>query len=384
MGPCVNVAVPKEQTTAIFFFFFQIRKLSDSKEKMLVRNCLTRSTRSNTSKCFGAMLQARGMASNPAFEVFDRKIKQIQRRRAGRYPDESREVEYIKDEIALRTTERLAFISRQFPNVLDLGSGSGNLERIICDPTTPDSDLIQSRLGKVTMVDHSESLLYRDSNPENFDFNNKMNLERVVDDEENLDREKFQSNSFDAVVSSMSMHWINDLPGVLKRIQDLLVPDGMFMGAMIGGDTLFELRTSLQLAEMERYGGMSPRLSPLADVKDVGGLLQQAKFNLLTVDVDDIIVNYPDIFALMKDLQAMGESNAVVLRPHTIPRDLLFAADAIYRSMHGDSDGTIPATFRVIYMIGWKPSPTQQKPLKRGSGEINFKDALNAETPPQE
>lgn len=325
----------------------------------------------------------RCMSSNPSFEVFDRKVKRIQRQRAGKHVEQSREVEYLKDEIALRTTERLAFISRHFPNVLNLGSGAGNLERVICDANTPDSELIQSRLGKITMVDHSKNLLYRDSDPDQFDFNRKMDIERVVDDEENLNKVKFPSNSFDAVISSMSMHWINDLPGVLNRIQDILVPDGMFMGAMIGGDTLFELRTSLQLAEMERYGGMSPRLSPLADVKDVGGLMQRAKFNLLTVDVDDIIVNYPNIFALMKDLQAMGESNAVLMRPHSISRDLLFAADAIYRSMHGDSDGTLPATFRVIYMIGWKPSPTQQKPLKRGSGEINLKDALKVE-PSQE
>ncbi|ANB12670.1 hypothetical protein AWJ20_934 [Sugiyamaella lignohabitans] len=314
--------------------------------------------------------------SSSAYEVFDRNIKTVQRNRAARNIEGSRNVEYIKDEIALRTAERLAFISRNFENVLDLGSGAGNLEKIICDPNTPDSDLIQSRLGEVTMLDSSENMLFRDSDPTQYPFNSKLSVKRVVADEETFEHPVFQPNTFDAVLSSMSMHWINDLPGVLKGIERILKPDGMFMGNMIGGDTLYELRTSLQLAEMELYGRVSPRLSPLADVRDMGALLQQAKFNLLTVDVDDIIVNYPDMFALLEDLQAMGESNAVKIRPATIPRDMLMAANAIYKSMHGDEDGTIPATFRVIYMIGWKSSPNQQKPLERGSGQVNLKDIL--------
>jgi NADH dehydrogenase [ubiquinone] 1 alpha subcomplex assembly factor 5 len=311
-----------------------------------------------------------------SYEVFDRTVKQIQRNRAARHVETSRQVEYIKDEIAIRTAERMAFISRQFDRVLDLGSGAGNLERIICDPSTPDSELIQNRLGHITMLDSSERFLFRDADPEQFDFNKKLNLTRIVADEESLDHETLKPGSFDAVISSMSMHWINDLPGVLRRIERLLVPDGMFMSNMIGGDSLFELRTSLQLAEMERYGRVTPRLSPLADVRDMGALLQQAKFNLLTVDVDDIIVHYPDMFALLADIQAMGESNAVKIRHPIIPRDILMAADAIYRTLHGDEDGSLPATFRVIYMIGWKSSPSQPKPLERGSADVNLKDVL--------
>jgi NADH dehydrogenase [ubiquinone] 1 alpha subcomplex assembly factor 5 len=138
---------------------------------------------------------------------------------------------------------------------------------------------------------------------------------------------------------------------------------------------LFELRTSLQLAEQERKGGISPRVSPLADVRDVGGLLQKAGFKMLTVDVDDITVDYPDTFALMEDLQAMGESNAVLGREMgAIGRDVLLANDAIYRQLHGNGDGSIPATFRIIYMIGWHESAAQPKPLPRGSGDINLKD----------
>lgn len=312
--------------------------------------------------------------SNPAYEVFDRNSKRLQKDRAAQNPETSRKVEYLRDEIASRIAERLSFVSRPFSRVLDLGSWAGNIEKCIADPQTPESQLIQSRLGKITMLESSEKFLYRDADPEKFEFNKKLELERIVGDEENL-LSHFREESFDAVVSSLSMHWINDLPGVLDQIRHILVPDGMFMAAMIGGDSLYELRTSLQLAEMERCGRISPRLSPLADVKDVGGLLQKAKFNLLTVDVDDIIVSYPDMFALMEDLQDMGESNAVKIRQANLPRDVLTAASEIYRGMHGDEHG-VPATFRIIYMIGWKPSPNQPQPLKRGSADINLNQVL--------
>lgn len=164
---------------------------------------------------------------------------------------------------------------------------------------------------------------------------------------------------------------------------------------MFGGDTLYELRTSLQLAELDRRGGISQRVSPLADVRDVGGLLQRAGFKLPTVDVDDIIVEYPSVTHLMMDLQAMGESNAVLGRePGPVRRDVLLAAEGIYRELHGPTDGGggggvgggrvedenhrrgLPATFRVIYMIGWKEGPNQAGPLARGSGEVNMKDFL--------
>jgi NADH dehydrogenase [ubiquinone] 1 alpha subcomplex assembly factor 5 len=115
----------------------------------------------------------------------------------------------------------------------------------------------------------------------------------------------------------------------------------------------------------------------LADVKDIGGLLQKAGFKMLTVDIDDIIVDYPDTFALMQDLQAMGEGNAVLAREMgAISRDVLLAGDAIYKELHGNPDGSIPATFRIIYMIGWREGENQPQPLARGSGDINLKDVL--------
>lgn len=318
----------------------------------------------------------RAYSSSAAYEVFDRNAKRLQRDRAARNTKQSRQTDYLKDEIAFRTTERLAFVSRKFDKVLDLGSGPGNIERMICDASTPDSELIRSRLGHIIMLDSSKEMLYRDSDSKEFDFNTKLDLERIQADEEMLNHPVLAPNSFDAVISSMSMHWINDLPGVFKKIEQLLKPDGMFMANMVGGDSLFELRTSLQLAEMERHNRISPRLSPLADVKDIGALLQQAKFNLLTVDMEDIVVSYPDMYALIADLQAMGESNAVKMRPTTISRDLLQAANAIYRDMHGEADGTIPATFRIINMIGWKNSPDQPKAMERGTAQVNLKDVL--------
>jgi NADH dehydrogenase [ubiquinone] 1 alpha subcomplex assembly factor 5 len=182
-------------------------------------------------------------------------------------------------------------------------------------------------------------------------------------------------------MSSLSLHWINDLPSVLTQINAALKPDAPFIAAMSGGDSLFELRGSLQLAEQERLGGIGTHISPLADVRDVGNLLTRAGFKLLTVDVDDIIVDYPSSFALMSDLQAMGEANAALRREASgIRKDVLLAAEAIYRELYGETqdDGsvTVPATFRTIYMIGWKDSPDQQKPLARGTGEANLVDVL--------
>lgn len=304
-----------------------------------------------------------------AYEVFNRAHKVLQRQRAANDVATSRKVEYLRDEVANRTMERLAFVSRKFDKVIDLGSGAGSLEKAICSGTE-DANIVKGRFGEVTMVDSCKEVLYRDAD---LPFNKEMNVKRLVADEETFWPGESQ---VDAVISSMSLHWINDLPGVLKRVENMLKPDGMFMANMIGGDSLYELRTSLQLAEQERFGRISPRLSPLADVKDMGALMQQAKYKLLTIDVEDIIVNYPDMFALMDDLKAMGENNAVKVRPSTISRDVLQAANSIYTHMHGDEDGSVPATFRIIYIIGWKYSQDQPKPLERGSADVSFKDIL--------
>lgn len=240
------------------------------------------------------------------------------------------------------------------------------------DPHKSESPSLVTRISQLTAVDSSPTLLYRDAA---LPFNKDINLKRqVLQDEEYI---PFAAGTFDAVLSSLSLHWINDLPSVLSQIYNVLKPDAPFIGAMLGGDSLFELRTSLQLAELDRRGGISPHVSPLADVRDMGGVLGKAGFKMLTIDVDDIVVDYPSTFALMADLQAMGESNAILGREMgPIQRDVLLADEAIYKELHGNENGTFPATFRIIYMIGWKEGAGQPQPLPRGSGQINMKDIL--------
>ncbi|XP_062813964.1 arginine-hydroxylase NDUFAF5, mitochondrial isoform X3 [Anolis carolinensis] len=143
---------------------------------------------------------------------------------------------------------------------------------------------------------------------------------------------------------------------------------------MFGGDTLYELRCSLQLAELEREGGFAPHVSPFTAVSDLGHLLGRAGFNTLTVDTDEIQVNYPGMFELMDDLQGMGESNCSWSRKPMLHRATMLAAAAVYREMYGNEDGTVPATFQIYYMIGWKFHESQAKPAQRGSAKMSFGD----------
>ncbi|KAJ9655494.1 hypothetical protein H2198_005680 [Neophaeococcomyces mojaviensis] len=322
----------------------------------------------------------------PTLEVFSNNIKYLQKERAASNPELSRQADYLKDEIAQRLVDRLLDISREFPKVLDLGANSCNIARALAKPPllapevpedppqvqVPKAPLSQ-RIHELVCADTSPTMLHRDDGLE----------EPVVPISQmvlpSLETLPFQPESFDAVLSSMALHWVNDLPSLLASINSVLKPDAPFIAAMFGGDTLYELRASLQLADLERRGGVQPHISPLADVRDIGGLLTKAGFKLLTVDVDDIIVEYPDTFALMQDIQAMGEGNAILKSVGgPMSKDVLLANEAIYRELHckDDEKDRIPATYRIIYMIGWKAAPGQQQPLQRGSGQINIKDVL--------
>ncbi|PWY92479.1 S-adenosyl-L-methionine-dependent methyltransferase [Aspergillus heteromorphus CBS 117.55] len=334
---------------------------------------------STTYTCQSRRTYALQTPGSPVMEIFNRRTKHLQKDRAAQNVEESRKTDYIKDEVATRLCERLLDIKRDFPNVLDLGANSCNIARALTQPDPdPDSPTgssppLSRRISHLTCVDTSPALLHRDAS---LPFNSEMNLTReIIPDLETL---PYAENSFDAVLSSLSIHWINDLPSLLAQVNKILKPDCPFIAAMFGGDTLFELRTSLQLADLERRGGVSPHVSPLADVRDVGGLLNKAGFKMLTVDVEDIRVEYPDSFALMRDLQAMGESNAILHRElGPISRDVLLANEAIYRQLHmEEGDRGLPATFRLIYMIGWKEGLGQSEPLQRGSGQLNLKDVL--------
>ncbi|KAI8924429.1 S-adenosyl-L-methionine-dependent methyltransferase [Entophlyctis helioformis] len=302
----------------------------------------------------GPTAAAAAAAASQVPRIFDRAAKRRQRDRAALAPD-SRQVDYLKDEIADRLMDRFLDIKRRFHTVLDLGSGCGHIIKFA------EPELVK----KLVMMDMSPQMLARDK-----DIQYPVETERVVGDEEHL---PFAEETFDAVVSNLSLHWVNDLTGSLIQVRRSLKSDGAFIGAMFGGDTLFELRTAMQLAEMERTGGVAPHVSPMTDTRDVGNLLSRAGFNLTTVDIDEIVVNYPSMFELMEDLRTMGENNAIATRKHSVSKDTFMAAAATYKAIYGNEDGSIPATFQVIYMIGWKPDPSQPKPLKRGSGEISLK-----------
>ena len=177
--------------------------------------------------------------------------------------------------------------------------------------------------------------------------------------------------SLDLAVSALAFQFVNDLPGVLSQVRRALRPDGLLLAAMLGGDTLTELRQSFAAAEAECEGGVSPRVAPFADLRDVGALLQRAGFALPVTDVDRVVVRYDSAFALMQDLRRMGATNILVERRRTPTRRATMLRMAqIYAERFADSDGRIRATFDVIWLSGWAPHPSQQKPLQPGSAKV--------------
>ncbi|KAG1752479.1 S-adenosyl-L-methionine-dependent methyltransferase [Suillus paluster] len=329
---------------------------------MSLLRVVTRHAARPLTRAFASEPSSSFSTATGVYTVFDRTAKRKQRDRAVSRDAGvgSRTVDYVRDEVADRMMERLLDIKRKFDTIVDLGSGPGHFSKLL-EP---------EKTRKVLMIDSSEAMLNRD-----LDEEFEVEVERVRADEENL-FDVLPRNSQEAIVSCLSLHWVNDLPGVLVQIKEALKPDGLFLGAMFGGDTLFELRTALQLAEVDREGGISPHISPMTDTKDISNLLSRAGFTLLTVDIDEVRVGYPSMWELLEDLRDMGESNAVVGRRHFLHRDTLAAASAIYKELHGNEDGSVPATFQIIYMIGWKPSPSQPKPLERGTAQTNLKDVL--------
>ena len=202
---------------------------------------------------------------------------------------------------------------------------------------------------------------------------------RLVADEEWL---PIHADSLDLVVSTLSLHWVNDLPGVLVQVRQALRPDGLLLAAMLGGDTLFELREAFVRAEAGQEGGVRPHVSPFPDVETLGALLQRTGFALPVVDSDRITVTYESATALMHDLRAMGEANATQGRArHFARRETLRALDACYREASGQGDGRIPATFQVLYLTGWKPHDSQQQPARLGSATVRLAAALGSDTP---
>ena len=285
--------------------------------------------------------------------VFDRAVlRQRRDRAAGAWDGHA----FLKREIAERLVERLDDVRRNFPLALDLGCHGDEIARALGD---------RAAIGHLVRSDLGQAFAARAGGP------------AVVADEEAL---PFAAASFDLVMSAMSLHWVNDLPGTLIQIGRILKPDGLFLGAMLGGGTLWQLRQALAAAESEIEGGLSPRVSPFADLRDAAGLLQRAGFALPVADGETIEVEYEDALALMRDLRAMGEGNLVLERRHGLARraTLLRAAE-IYGERFALSSGRITASFEVLFLHGWAPHASQPKPLKPGSAAHRLAEALGTD-----
>lgn len=186
--------------------------------------------------------------------------------------------------------------------------------------------------------------------------------------------------SYDLVTSNLDLHSVNDLPSLLFQIRHALRPDGMFIAAMFGGETLHELRASLMQAEISVCGGASPRVMPFADKPQMGELLQRAEFALPVVDSEIVRVSYPDITALMRDIRGMGESNIIRDRRKSfMRRDMLAEAQRYYAAHYADADGRLEASFEIVFLIGWAPDASQQQPLKPGSATVRLADILGTQ-----
>lgn len=282
--------------------------------------------------------------------VFDRALLRQRRERAARDWDRH---DFLKREIADRLVDRLTDVRRTFPLALDLGSHGDEVATALGGRPT---------VGQLMRADLSHGFARRAHGP------------AVVADEEFL---PFAAGRFDLVLSAMSLHWVNDLPGTLIQIARILKPDGLFLGAMLGGATLWQLRQALAAAESEIDGGLSPRVSPFADLRDAAGLLQRAGFALPVADSETIEVEYESALALMRDLSRMGEGNLVVGRRRTVTRRaVLLRAAELYGDRFTRPGGRISASFEVLFLHGWSPHASQPKALKPGSAAQRLADAL--------
>jgi SAM-dependent methyltransferase len=282
------------------------------------------------------------MASNPnaAPVLFDRALLARWQRRARQLGPAT----FLFDRVAEDMEERLRAVLREFPDVADVWS-PGDVLR------TPLRDRFKSVIHVSPDDSGGEALALR---PE----------------------------SLDLAVSALALQFANDLPGVLAQIRRALKPDGLLLAAMIGGDTLTELRQCFAAAEAELESGVSPHVAPFADLRDVGALLQRAGFALPVTDVDRIVVRYDNAFALMGDLRRMGATNMLVERRRTpTRRGTLLRMAQLYTERFADSDGRIRATFDVIWLSGWAPHHNQQQPLKPGSAKASLAEAVRGRGP---
>ncbi len=292
------------------------------------------------------------MAEIPALPgplIFDRSLLRARRRRAAGLEPAT----FLLDRTAADFTERLAAVLRRFPLALDLATPGDALRAALI------------RLGSIDTIVTANTL------PATGCARAALS---VAADEEAL---PFRDAAFELVVSALALQFVNDLPGTLVQIRRALKPDGLFLAALIGGETLTELRQAFAAAESEIEGGASPRVAPFADLRDLGTLLQRAGFALPVTDIDRITVRYGSVFALMHDLRRMGATNPLIDRRRVpLRRTTLMRMADVYRERFADDDGRIRVTFEVVWLSGWAPHPSQQRPLRPGSAKTRLADAL--------
>jgi SAM-dependent methyltransferase len=256
---------------------------------------------------------------------------------------------FLLDRLAEDLDDRLGAVLRRFTSILDLAT-----------PTPSAARLLAARYPEARRVRLSAL-------PEG-------GGDRIVGDPETL---PLAAGSLDLAVSLLALQAVNDLPGTLIQLRRALRPDGLFLGCLLGGATLAELRQSFAQAESEIEGGISPRVAPFAAVREAGALLQRAGFALPVADTDTLTVRYADPFGLMRDLRAMGMTNILTERRRTpLRRATLMRTAAVYAERFADPDGRVRATFEVLWLSGWVPHETQQKPLRPGSAQARLADAL--------
>ncbi len=285
--------------------------------------------------------------------LFDPKLVLRNRRRARALavPD----ADFLLNTVAEELLERLSMVERRFEHAVVLHGHTGLVaERLRSGDQT----------GRVTRLEQHGDFL-------------EPPIEGVEDGITDLETLPAAAATIGLVISPLSLHLVNDLPGLLVQIRRALHPDGLFMAALPGAGTLAELRDCLLQADSEQSGGASPRIMPFADIRDCGALLQRAGFALPVVDSQDYVVRYDTMFDLMRDLRAMGMGNPLAARRRTATNRTLFSRTAqLYAERYGDPDGRVRATFRILYLSGWAPDESQQKPLKPGSAEISLTRVL--------
>jgi SAM-dependent methyltransferase len=278
--------------------------------------------------------------------IFDRSLQRHRRRRAA----SGKEATFLLERVAGELTDRLATVLRRFDIVVDLGTPGEAVRAALL------------RLDSIGMVVAADVL------PRGRPF--------VVADEEAL---PFADGAIDLLVSALALQYVNDLPGALLQVRRALKPDGLFLAALLGGETLTELRQSFAAAESEIEGGASPRVAPFADLRDLGGLLQRAGFALPVTDVDRLTICYGSVFDLLRDLRRMGATNSLIARRRKpLRRATLQRMAEIYALQFADPNGRVRATFDIVWLSGWAPHPDQQQPLKPGSAKARLADALGA------